>query len=661
MAQIGTRRIFEGNDIASPGTRAGTNIAAPMQVLTAAGVPVAGSTGTLGAGGLPAGGGPSGTSGGDWKSTAWTMYDQVGELRYVCAWLSNALSRCELRGSDLDLETGQPTGSTESEMVRETVAAIAGGPAGQAALLGRLGTYLTVPGEGFVAIIVRQVENPQNPGSPVSVEEWYVLSTDEVTKGATGETEITLPDRSKHVLNDQTDTLARIYRPHPRKSWESDSPVRAAIPILREIVHLGQHIEATTKSRLAGNGLMLVPQEITMPKANAPTGDRPASGDPDAPGLPLPPVDIVTNDKQVSSTDVMQALVQAASTALGDPSSAASLVPIILQAQGEYLDKVRHVKLGSEFTDVVMKLREAATKRLALSLDVPAEILLGTGDMNHWSAWQIEESAIKLHVEPLMTIICDRLTEFVLRPMLELQGHPDPDSVVLWFSADDLALRPNRSQDAKDLFDRGVISATALRQASGFNDTDVPIEVAKDDATAQKELAMQLVTAAPSLLPLLAGILGLPIVIEGAPAASETDADEQTGAAPAEQSAPTPAEPEEIAASIAGARVCVQAGLQRALQLAGDRMGTRGNLSKLSGVKGHDTHAALGRTISQGEVDRLITGWEEVLTPSMIAAANVSPVGTRTLVRDYATRALTGRKSLTQIEISDHDLRAVVN
>lgn len=646
MPLIATRPVAEDGASFS-------NIADPFEALTAAGVPIAGSTG-----GSPAGIPSESKASGDWKQTAWSMYDNVGELRYVCAWLANALSRCALVGSDIDPSTGQPTGHTDSELVRDTVAAIAGGPAGQAALLGRLATYLTVPGEGFVAIIVRTLTIDEVPHT---VEEWYVLSTDEVKKSGSGQggvVTITLPDGSKHELNDETDTLARIYRPHPRKSWESDSPVRAAIPILREIVHLGQHIEATTKSRLAGNGLLLVPNEITMPAANAPKGEA-APTDPDAPGLPpatpIPPAlagPAITN-RQVTATDVTRALVQAASTAIQQPDSPASLIPVVLQAPGEFLDKIKHVKFGTEFTEVVMKLREAATKRLAIALDIPPEILLGTGGVNHWGAWQIEESGIKMHVEPLLTIICDRLTEFVLRPMLRILNHPDPESVVLWFSTDDLALRPNRSQDAKDLHAAGVIGSATLREAAGFTDADAPVT---DTAAEQKAMAFELVKAAPQLLEQLAGILGLDL----APVASSSESGGQNPEPAADTSAPIPDEPDQIAASLAAGRVVVEMALNRALQLAGNRRRTRGNLSSLTNVAAVDTHTKLDPP-PPADVPRLINGWSDACSDRVLAQARVDKTRLETLIRDYSAHALARRIPLSRIQIPDSDVRGVID
>lgn len=619
-----------------------SSIAQPEALTAAAGDAPAGLSGGAGARG-----GAGGVDDG-WKQQAWNYYDNVGELRYVCSWLSNALSRCTITGSTVDEETGQPTGTTDDPLVLQTVRDIAGGPAGQAQLFGKIATFLTVPGELWIAIIF-----------PDTGEEWHVLSNDEVRQSQQ-KTEITLPDGRKHELVEDRDTIVRVHRPHPRKAQESDSPVRAALPILREIVRLGQHVEATAKSRLAGNGLMVLPEEISMPQQRPPSGERPV--DPDAPGLPAPrPPEPVNPDdpngldnlvtQRVSVGDVMAAFVSVASRAMEDPSSASATIPMMLQAPGEFLDKIKHIKLGTEFTEVVIKLREAATRRLALALDVPPEVLLGTGDMNHWSAWQVEESGIKLHVEPLMAIICDALTEHVLRPLLRLNNHPDPESAVIWYSTAGLALRPNRAGDAKDAYDRMAINGATFREALGFDDSDA-FDLTTDDGKAQLILAAG--AKNPAMLPQLLEALGVAAVGTLNPPA--------TPPAPGQEEPPQeiPDEPGEIAARVSGVQVAAHAGVQRALERAGNRCRTRTNLSTLEGVARHNTHTRLPAITDSFAALRLIRGWDEVMTDALVECAGTSRKKLGRLVEEKALHALAHRTPMERVTFERADLTAAL-
>jgi len=453
-----------------------------------------------------------------WQVEAWQRFDEVGELRAVCQWFANSLSRARLIASELDPLTGHPTGKSSDAAATQMVSDIAGGPAGQATMLSRLATFLTVPGEAWVAIIDRDDD-------PAAAEEWHVIADSEIaTVGQ--DVEITLPDSSTYQINPDTDSLFRVWRSHPRSAAEADSPVRAALPILREIRRTEQAIDAAGKSRIAGNGILALPTEISMPTGLVPGGDD------DAPGLPADaggeaPIDTGVGMRQVDAGELMSALQEAMTTSIRDQASAAAMVPIVIQAAGEHIDKIRHITLDSTVTETNLHTRESAIRRLALSLDIPPEVLLGHGDSNHWSAWASRDEAISQHLAPMMTLICDALTSSVLHPLLAAQGHPDPERVVVWFDLSDLSRRPDRREDAAAAFDRGVISPQAYRQELGYGDDDAPD---RNSDEAMRELAIQLVSQAPSLLPSLAHIIGFDV--------APTQIDTGPGAPSAAPSAP---------------------------------------------------------------------------------------------------------------------------
>lgn len=262
-------------------------------------------------------------------------------------------------------------------------------------------------------------------------------------------------------------------------------------------------IEGAAKSRLAGNGILALPQEIAIPNTEPPKGEA------DAPGLPAErPADV-----SVTANDIMMQLQQVMTTAIADPNSAASRVPIVLKAPGETLDKIRHITLHSEVTAENLETREKAIIRLARSLDIPPEILTGIGGTNHWNAWSIDEDAVRSHISPLMTIICDALTEAVLRPLLDVQG-VDSRQFVIWFDTTPLTQKPDRSEDAIDAYDRGAISVATLRRELGFDDADAPVasdsQTAEEKAADDRQLALDIVKGSPSALPMVAHILKLP-------------------------------------------------------------------------------------------------------------------------------------------------------
>ena len=45
---------------------------------------------------------------------------------------------------------------------------------------------------------------------------------------------------------------------------------------------------------------------------------------------------------------------------------------------------------------------------------------------------------------------------------------------VVWYEVEHLIVRPNRVGEAVDLFDRGIISAAAVRREAGYEEPDAP-------------------------------------------------------------------------------------------------------------------------------------------------------------------------------------------
>jgi hypothetical protein len=156
---------------------------------------------------------------------------------------------------------------------------------------------------------------------------------------------------------------------------------------------------------------------------------------------------------------------------------------------------------------VALSLREEAIRRLALGLDAPPEVLLGTAAQNHWGAWLVREDVVSTHLEPPLALICDALTTQYLQPVL-VGGGMDPDLArryVVWYDVSHLVSRPNRFADAAVLYEKGVIGDAAFRQAGGFGDEDAPPKLSSPSA----ELALQMMMSNPRFAALPGGILEL--------------------------------------------------------------------------------------------------------------------------------------------------------
>lgn len=388
----------------------------------------------------------------DWQAELWGYFDTVGELRFAVRWLANAISRCTLFIGQYTEEGAEPTPLDEgfaNSLPCQLLEDLYYGQIGQAEMLRRLALHLSIPGESFL------VGLDPDPDQGIDVPSWYVCSADEIrVQGQT--TSLTLPETGTTIqLKPESSTIIRLWQPHPRYAWKPDSAVRATIPVLRELKGLSDHIGATIDSRLAGAGIFVVPQgvEVARPSGQDPSEVR-EEGNPEDP--------------------FVAALTEAMLTPISDRDDASAVVPIVIKVPDEAAGKFEHIRFDTPFSESVANLRKDALDRFAGGADLPREVISGTGSMNHWGAWQLEESSIKLYVEPMLGAICDALTRQYLWPALRTHGVSDPEQWVIWYNTAELTQRPNRSAEATALYDKGLLSSAATLRENGFGTQDAP-------------------------------------------------------------------------------------------------------------------------------------------------------------------------------------------
>src|SRR5690349_3233062 len=574
----------------------------------------------------------------DWQSEAWSYLDEtgVGELRYYVSWRAGSCSRVRLIASEIDEVTGLPTGgltedadgkvSGEAARVAEICKQVAGGPLGQSQLIKRVAECLTVPGELWIGILVRD-----------DGEHWLALTRDEIRAKAGGGAEIEMPTGEKHDYVPGVDRLFRVWNPRPRRAKEPDSPVRACLDSLREIVRTTKKIKNADKSRLIGNGIIFLPQELSLPAAQAPIAAN-------QPGAALPAVSGVPAADQLSNL-----LYNVAKVAVEDEDSQAAFIPVMATVPGEHLQKVTHLKFGNEVTEVEIKKRNDAIARLAMGLDVSPERLLGLGtNSNHWSAWQIGDEDVQLHISPVMEALCQAIYEQEIKAVLQREGIKT-EKYVLWYDPSALTVDPDKSDEASEAHDRGAITSEALRKYYGLADdagydfqTLEGWQVWAQDAVAKNP---ELIT---TLLPLLdKNVQGLDF--PAPQPALPPGQDQGTGEEPADESTGQEPDTESEAESEAGARVIEPAEMilaervlvTRALELAGKRRARTNELkSRLSGLAAHDYHRVLG-PVAETEIPRLINGWDTALEDHAIRLLGVDTDAMRARVRAEIRRELT--------------------
>lgn len=546
-----------------------------------------------------------------WQQDAWYYYDAIGELRAPVNWISNAVSQANPFAAETDPETGLVTDATENETVQRVASMVLGGAAKRSQAQYILAVCWQVPGEAF--IVIRPVAAVQGVQQP---DEWLVLAGDRVEMVG-GAWQYIDPATLMPVRLGASDRLIRVWSPHPRDQIMADTAVRPALPILREIEKSSMNIAARLDSRLAGNGILAIPQEINFP----------------------------VGEGQSQATAVTAYLMEAMEASLSNPGTAGAQVPIVIEMPSELIASFKdgHLDLSTDFDASIVTLRQDGLDRLAATLDMPREVAKGTqGESNHWSAWQVEESTYKIYIEPLLQRIGDALTEYWFRPALRAMGVQNPERYVIDWDTSEIVARPDSTEDQNYLYEQLLISDDARRAASGVPDDAIPSE-----EELQLRRLERIVTGAPTLAadpqiaralfgfeiaPAAAGVSQQEITADpGSGTAPEGDAGDR--ALPATQDA---AQQEDVALAAAASFVSLNA-----LSRAGKRLLTNQNRGQFKSTPPQDLYLSID--YDAAEVPKMLDGSFDNLD-GLAETFGYDPRAFETLLRGYVENRLTHKQ-----------------
>lgn len=389
-----------------------------------------------------------------WQAKAFAYYDLLGEIKFASQFYSRSISNLRLFigkiGEDGEVEEieDEPDIMAYLDRIRDP-----GG--GRSNLLASYGRLMFLVGECMLFV---------SENEDTGEEQWEMLSSDELktVQGAyvrmkapslVGE-EFKLADDDEYEPVDGTAVAYRLWRRHPRYSSLADSTMQGVLEICEELVLLTQAVRARARSRLAGSGILFLSEDFGTP--------------------PLEPV----GDEDPMEDIFLEALTEAMTSPMLDEGTASAVVPLVVRGSTDAIkDGVRHVQVIDP-TQLYPEtgLREECIKRIAMGLDLPPEILLGVTDSNHWSAWVVQEETWKAHLQPIAQQLVDDLTSAYLRPALKAAGVQNWQEYCIDYDAAEIINHPDRTKDAKDLYDARCIGKSSLREAAGFDDDDAPTE-----------------------------------------------------------------------------------------------------------------------------------------------------------------------------------------
>lgn len=274
----------------------------------------------------------------------WRFIAEIGELGHAYTWFSNSLSRIRLYAATI--------GPNSVDVVP-----IESGPAADivnqlrwdsGAIMKEIAWNRLAVGRAY--LLGNEIDD--------TFREWSVYSTTQIRKERRGPGyEITYDGVNWERLPPNSMlSVSRIE--DPRRKWLDWSPTKNILPILREIDLYNKKIIASLISRIVSRGILFIPAEVTFPNRK---------------------------EQRDGADPFVEEFLDAAKSAIRDPSSAAAGLPLPLRVPAASIEKFRHMMLEqSEEVDTI-KDRESALYRMADSLPIPRELVVGgLTKANHW-------------------------------------------------------------------------------------------------------------------------------------------------------------------------------------------------------------------------------------------------------------------------------------
>lgn len=397
-----------------------------------------------------------------WQDELWAYLDTVGEYGSVKNWYAAGMSRMHLRAGRWKPGLKEPELLDEgpaADLVNDLVTRAKGG---ETQFLSLWATHLFTPGMGI--FLAEEDSSGQRVYNVKSAD--VVRRSAKTVKSQVDGREITLydiriaPDQWRTTTEDSL--VGRIFNPDPRFDYQATSMTKQCLTTLRELDLYNRAIVATLLSRIAFNGILLIPEEVTFP---------------------------VNPQFKEAPDPFIAELLHFAGRGIKDPGSPGAAIPFPLRVNSAFIEKFKHLILASGIDPKIIDARESAIKRLSEQLPAPPEAMSGIQDMNHWNAWKSSEDMVKIYFGPSMEILCGGLTEIFLHPMMKVEKVPIIDdegyTTVMWYDASDLTVQPDNSENAHQAYDKGALKRESYLDAVGFTEDD---GVKVDDQTREQIL-----------------------------------------------------------------------------------------------------------------------------------------------------------------------------
>lgn len=392
------------------------------------------------------------------RDRAWRAYDNIGEIHFIANGLiGSAIETLAWYGAVEDTATTYTAAPPvedagfsvrDATLIRTLIEGIRPPWGQQQDFMRALAINLFVVGQGY------HLTEPNG-----SIDNWthqfipksHILNEE---KALNGKPVITYRDPitgKEQKVGESGRNLTRIWHPHPNNPSKADSAIFSILTLLDELEWIQRLMASSLRKRVMTSGVFIMPNSMLGPDYN-PTDPTSVAG---------------------AVNSVEEEIIRQLNATIADDSDSPAL-PLLLWAPFEHVkDGFKHIDFGEQLSEIAISERNQVIRRIANSLDVPSEFVLGIGEVNHWSAWLIRDLLWQQHVQPMATLMANAITTSFLRPALQAAKKRnmfdgEPNEVKLWFRAHSLQTHPDLFDYLVKAHDLGIIGNKPILQALGI-------------------------------------------------------------------------------------------------------------------------------------------------------------------------------------------------
>lgn len=414
-----------------------------------------------------------------WQEIAWRQFDRIGEIKTSYTTVAALLSKMRLYPAVIIDPTAPPVPITDGvtierpESENEDIQALQKPNDGLSPERGRELRDLynrEFAKTNFPTALRNFSLNVNVPGECYlfkQKDQWKVKSTTELRVDSGGPKLVRSAGSLPQELPPDA-KIGRIWREHPKYSFEPDSAMRAMADDCEELLLLSRVIRSNSRARLNA-GILFVPDEVSA-ASQTQTDDEE-----------------IQEDEEAAFEATLYETLSGPVTNEDNPNT---VVPMLLRGPGELGDKIVHISLDRKTDEFLVARAEKVLDRILNGMEAPKETATGHSGTKYANAVQIDENLYKAYIEPMAIVFCDALVDIVLHPLLKEVGWPEDEiaKATIWYDPSDIVTRPDRANDAQSLYDRKELSGRGLRKAYGFSEAEAPTE---------EELAARMVRDSP--------------------------------------------------------------------------------------------------------------------------------------------------------------------